>query len=468
MPSSRSTAEVAHTRAPISVVHSLANFGFLHAGTLPDQALAKLRIVCAGSACDSIHMNAEQLFDNNTLSLLKQGCHSHRTALVKLPDGYMMIVPALNHRVLSIIKDSPMCLPFDCHPSEAPPITPDGARSVFYSVAIPPGQEDQMSGFHAVFHDGYTEGHEISRFSPADHAIAQLAAAIPLQGQRIIMQSDNLGTLIAQSLTGSDADLLKQTFLHLVETSGGSTGSDVYDAPIETSRMIADLLQLKNRKGQISLGRCLDGIYGYRRRPDGNNTFIFVASSDDFHADEPSPVDQSLLHVFKMSYKDTSDTGPRVFVRVGGGGGGGRGRPCSSSCITKDSTNNNFSSCGFNGDNNHHNQNHITINATLPPINMIQSSPNNPYNLPELVPGSQKTQDILNQLEQFMRSAARDRDGCRLYPEFCKQEALDRVDNNTPVNPLEAAASHVLLGPTPGPPREGDGGRDELQMMGRM
>ena len=116
-------------KKPVSVVHSLADFGLLHAGTLPDDALNQLRLVCGRTPCDSIHTNVAQLFDRQTMDLLQQGCHGHQTALLKLPDGYMLVAPQLNHRVLSVIKDAVMCLPASCHPSEAQPLTADGART---------------------------------------------------------------------------------------------------------------------------------------------------------------------------------------------------------------------------------------------------------------------------------------------------------------------------------------------------
>ena len=410
--SARTTAQASSSRSsstrssagPVSVVHSLSNFGRLQAGSLPEGSMNRVRAVCASTSCDTIHSNAASLFDPTTLSLLQQSCPGVPTALMKLPDGFMLFAPSENNRILSIIKDSLMCLPPNAHPSLAMPLAPDGARTVFYSIASPPAHvvnhAQTVLPFRVVFHDGYTHAHEISRFCMADHAIAQLAAAIPLDtAPRVIMQSENLGTLLGQSLFGADADLIKQAFLGLVQ-QGGTGG--VYDAPIETSQLVANLLQLKNKKGQISLGRLKDGIFGYRTRADGQKSFIFVANSDDFGCASPAPASQSQLHVYKMSYKDTSPTGLRIFVKV------------------------NPSACADGGD------------AAPSPC---------PYGTPVIVSGAYTVQNVLSVIELALRASGRDHAGCADFPCYCMAQAVHRAASGERMDPVMAEASRVVLQP---------------------
>ena len=314
------TSSAAPRAAPISKVHSIGAYGLLHAGTLPEHSLERLRHECACTSCDMIHPDGRALFDPQTLSLLQQGCHAHATAWVKLPDGYLGYAPTAGNRVLCVLKDSLMCQPAGTDPSDAPPLAPDGARSVFYSVVIPPGQERTTKPFRLVFHNGFTEAHEISRFSNADHAIAQLAAPMPHSAElplRAIAESPLIGSLIGQLLSGTQADLIKRTFLSLVQQAG-SAGHDIYDVPVDTSALMAKMLQLHCAEMRLSLCRCRDGILAYRPRADGHKTFLFVASSDDFFRSKPADRSVSSLQLYKLSYKDTSDNGLRIFIRVAG------------------------------------------------------------------------------------------------------------------------------------------------------
>ena len=222
-----SACEVRAGARPTSVVHTLGDFGLLHAGSLPDGALNVLRDVCCQTACDAIHTHTTALFDPTTLSL------------IHLADGYVYYAPSLGNKVLSILKDAHMCVPPGTPSEDVLPISPDGSRSVFYTIVAK--RRDAPSAFKLVFHDGYTEPHEISRMSLVDHAIAQVSSSIPLAStSRVIMQSEGLGSLLGQMLSGEDAVLLKRTFMGLIQQSGGAS---IYNAPIETSRIVARLLQ---------------------------------------------------------------------------------------------------------------------------------------------------------------------------------------------------------------------------------
>ena len=323
--SSKRTAAAAPAAAAtkskgISVVHNMGDFGLLQACTLPDESMRGLRQACQVSPCDAIHTCPERLFDQRTMQVLQQACHGQRTALANLPDGFAMYAPESRNALLAIIKDSLMWLPKGADPATAPAISPDGSRVVVYSVVHPPNMPaKKRRSFRLVFHDGCARPDEVSRFALADHAIAQMAAAIPLDPAqkegRVFMEANGLGALMAQCLVGADADLLKRTFLGLVRQAAG-TNQHVYDTPFETSESIAKLLQFKSINGQLSLGRCKDGIIGYTHRRDGRYSLMFVATSDDFNQSRPAPTQQSVLHVFKVCYANPSPDAPRIFVHV--------------------------------------------------------------------------------------------------------------------------------------------------------
>jgi hypothetical protein len=298
--------------ACVSVTHSLGPYGMYQAGTLDPSALNVLRRVCLASPSDSIHTNMRELFDQDTLAVLQQGSHSRQAALVKLADGFAIVAPTHNNRVLGVLKDSYLCMRRGEDPSDAPVLGPNGARSAFYSIANPPGEDHSVKHFTMVYHDGVCEAGQISRFAPANHAIAMIAAAIPLSVPRVIYQAASLGTLMGECVSGEGAHLLKTTFLKLVQSSGGCDGTGVYNVPIVTSGQIARLLQLNTPQGCIALTRCADGMVGYRQREDGLKAFIFVATSPDFLSGTPS-LDGD-IQVYKINYSCAKSTAPRIFI----------------------------------------------------------------------------------------------------------------------------------------------------------
>jgi hypothetical protein len=300
--------------AHVSVTHCLGPFGKCQAGTLPFHALAGLRQVCNLTASDAIHTNLHELMEPAVLNVLHQSCRTQRPALAKLFDGYAVIIPSLQNRLIGVVKDSIMCQKHGSDPTQAQPVGPNNALSAFYSIVVPPNEEDQHSHFSLVGHDGVCGAAEVSRFSSANHVVARFASAIPLSAPRVIYQTATLGTLMGECVSGEGADLLKRTFLELVGTSGGRDGTGVYHVPIATSQEIAQLLQLKTPNGRITLGRCKDGLFGYRVREDGLRTLIFVATCPEFLSDAPSPVRDSVVHVYKFTYSSDKPTAPRIFV----------------------------------------------------------------------------------------------------------------------------------------------------------
>jgi hypothetical protein len=161
--------------------------------------------------------------------------------------------------------------------------------------------------------------HEISSFSPIDHMIAQVGAAIPLEHNepRVIFESPNLGSLKGVMLRGEAAHLVKSNFIKLVNQTNG--GKDMYDVPVELTPELSQALMLNNPTGFVCCAKLKNGIMGYRGRSDGGKTFIFVCNSNDFFNDAPTPeVKNSTLQLFKMTYADTHVGGPRISIEITG------------------------------------------------------------------------------------------------------------------------------------------------------
>jgi len=123
------------------------------------------------------------------LRLVQQAHRDKPPILFKLADGYALIVKVKDYyQLLSILKDAHMCIPNGVN--QAPkPIAPNGAKISFYSVAIKDGNENRTKPIKFVFHNKPAQTDEISCFSLADHAIAQMAAIKKLDvTPRVIMQ----------------------------------------------------------------------------------------------------------------------------------------------------------------------------------------------------------------------------------------------------------------------------------------
>ena len=391
----------------IDVPHSLGEYGLLQAMTLDDHCLNALRDLCHETPCDAVHSNAQTLFSPETLALLQQGYTDAPCALAKLPDGYLLFVPSEKNRLLSVIKDAHLHKQRG-DPSPVASIAPNKARVVAYSIVLPPQHESKVKGFYTVFHDGATDAHEISRFGCVDHCVAQVAAALPLTDTpRIIFQAEGLGTLLGQTLLGEGADLVKQTFLQLVQ-HGTALNNGVYDVPIKTSDTLARLLQFDSSAalGHIALGRLHDGLFAFRNRPDGRKAFLFTATCDEFHSKKPRPVGDSRLQIFRMVYDGNKPDDPRFFIHV----------PT--------------------------NRNELPSSADVRRSPMV---PGCPLGLPYILPNIDTVQSLLNLVERGMRIADRKARKCGDFPQFCTREAIDRVRTNTPVDTLNALAMREAL-----------------------
>ena len=409
----------------MSVAHSLGQFGFLHAGTLPSKSMDSLRSECMKTSCSAVHSNVSDLLDGQTLQVLCQGgCGIKRNSmiLVKISDGYILAAKygrGCCYKILAILKDSPMCLPVGVHPDLARPIAPNGAYTTFFSIVTPPGKESTTRPFKLVFHDGFTKADEISRFSDVESIVDQIRCAKPMDScetaPRVMMSSNSLGTLIGQCLTGVDADLLKRTFMSLVQQAVGKPHC-VYDTPIDTSTTISNLLHLNDLDGPLSLTPCKDGIIGYANCPDGRKAFTFVASSDDFSQDKPSPISKSFLQYFKFCCADSNPNGLRILVRTADD------KPAPNLSYLYDNMNNKLKECTLS---NQYCSKHV---LALKNGNLFAQQC--PYNFPYILPAVHSVADIIGIVRMAIRFTNLDNKGCADYSSFALQEALGRQQPN--------------------------------------
>ena len=332
---------------PLSVVHTMCDYGQLHAGSISPDKIEALRCLCHSTSPNAIHVDPN-ILPPEVRAILQQS-HLDRPMLqVKCMDGYVFITP--EHKILSILKDDAMKAPTTyakgkgalvrvrkCNSNVSRML--DGCANtpanpyptLFYSIVHPtssddsddeddnnhhqPKQQQQYKSFTLVHHDGITGPDEISRYTRIDDMIAKLAAAIPLQSEpRVIMQAPRLGTLFGRCLNGKDADLVKQTFLSLATQAG----SDMYGVPVKISDELAKLLMVSpnDPKGPIYIGRLLDGIIGWRLRENGSKSFLFVANCEEFHDKQPLKLKKTQLHLYGMHYDSQSPEAPRIFVKV--------------------------------------------------------------------------------------------------------------------------------------------------------
>ena len=405
----------------------MGDYGLLHACTLPNESLSRLRSACARTSCDAIHTNVQELLGPETLGILQQGYPNDSPVLIKTPDAYILYLPTRGNHILSVIKCAIMAQPHGTDPEEAPSIAPDGAKVVAYSVVTPPGKEQDTRSFRLVYHHRFTGPDEISRHSLADHIIAQLASAIPPDPSqtegRVFMQAPQLGHLMLQCLSGDAANLIKQTFLGLVQQAGANP-SAVYDVPIETSDLIAKLLQFNSIRGQISLTRCVDGILGYVHRKDGRYSFMFVVTSTDFH--DTAPAEDGLVHAYKMFYADPNPSGLRIYVNVklnsGGCDGGSKPTALDPKAVSIEQAD--------------------EVKSAFPDLFDQQE----PFKSP-LILESHTVAEVLSIIRNIFNEVSLKASNCDKYPLICIQKAMARAQSGKRISPLMRDATMALLDP---------------------
>jgi len=294
----------------IDCAHDLGIHGKLHVTSHCAHHFEPLRIQCKLTPCDASHE-----IDTNGLSfippirnIMQQKLPNQHMIFTKLPDGYAVHSP--EGIIYSLIKDDHLCKPAELGDS-------GNNKIVAYSLVAPPGQNNIMHFKLAKGQDGILPPNSISNYTPIDHAIAKVAAAIPLTSEpRVIYHAPNMGTLHGYNLRGSDAQSLKDIFFSLINKTNGE---NMYDTKLKLPTEISSLLNLKDPEGNICIAPMQNGIMGYRnRKSDNGQTFIFMANSNDFHNTAPLSPSQSVVQVFKMDYHSKGKKGRRVFVNTRG------------------------------------------------------------------------------------------------------------------------------------------------------
>ena len=346
-------------------VHDLLNFGLLHVCKIDGNNSMNLRAICKATPCEEQHDNIERLLPPQLLALMHQTRHGASLSLKKLPDGY--IVVADGQHVVCMIKDDHICQPRD----EISNTDHSGGNIELFSLVSKPGQETTPFIF-SKDKKCILEHNECTNLSNLKIATSKLMAAIPLTQQtRSLFQSPNFANVDGFNVEGCEANNAKQTFMKLISKTNGR---NMYDTPIKLSENLSKILRLKTPDGMICCAPLKNGIMGYRtRKSDNAQTLIFIANSSDFFDEQPKPVANSSLQVFKMTYYDKTGNGNRIFVNT-------TGIPHDRCC---------------------------------------------PYGTPPITP-DMTVQEGLNIIEYAMRNAYLDHTNCADYPKYCEDMKMIR------------------------------------------
>jgi hypothetical protein len=251
-------------------------------------------------------------------------------------------------------------------------------------------QPQQLAHFNIMFHDGLCDAHELTRHAITEHILQQMLALKPPcpKGEpHIIFKSPRIGTFSTRLLKGPAVHELKVSFLSLVQKMS-QQGAGVYNQTIRLKPEFSKLLMLKNASGNILCDRCVDGIVGYRVRPQNQKkTLIFVANSNDFHAAEPTRPEKSLLQVMKLDYADTSKRGARIILND----------PNDDNCEPQD------------------------FEPQQQEEEVVAPEPEASADCPERCVSLDMTvQEMINQLEKYFREEHLENHNCQLFPLYCK------------------------------------------------
>jgi hypothetical protein len=304
----------------INCSHALGPFGALHVVQLDPEHFNPLRSACQESSCDASHILGEERgmlpLMHDIRKLIQQKNHHENVILTKLPDGYIAHTPS--NVILSLIRDENLCNPLNGAAGSSEP----GKKHhvISYSIAAPPNQILDSHFKLVKDHDGILPPNCISNYTPLDHALAKLAAAIPLnENPRAIYASPNLGTLHGYHLKGENTSVLKNVFFNLLNKTNGS---NMYDVQLKLPSNACSLLGLNDPEGNVCIAPMQNGFMGYRNRnSDKRQTLIFLANSNDFHNSTPLGPDNSVIQIFKMNYATKEKNGKRIFVNTKGNDG---------------------------------------------------------------------------------------------------------------------------------------------------
>ena len=289
-----------------SDAHALKGFGTVHCVTVPHygpglRAFPLLHSLCSTTPCNLTNFSAEPYVSPSERKLINRTNNKKGTILItKTADGMLFHISS---RLIGGMHGKSFFEPESNDPVK------------LFSLE---DSHPQTRPFKLVFHGDECDVHELSRNAITEHVLAQIMALrppCPKGTPRVIFQSPNVGTYSSRLITGPAVHALKLSFLQLISKMA-QQGGGVYNRTIKLKPDFSQLLMLKYATGNILCDRCLDGIVGYRIRPHNQKkTFVFVANSNDFHADEPADEEESSLQVMKMDYADTSKEGARIVVR---------------------------------------------------------------------------------------------------------------------------------------------------------
>jgi len=303
----------------INCSHTLGKFGDLHVVQLDPRHVNSLREFCTGTSCDATHVVGKE---DGMLSLIDpivkliQQKNSHEPVLLtKLPDGYVAHTPS--NVVLSLIKDDYLTQPANGNEDGSVCVASHNGKIISYSLVNRPDQSDHSAMHFKLVkdHDGVLPPNCITNFTPIDHALAKVAAAIPLsEKSRVIFASPNMGSLHGYHLKGDSTAVLKDVFFNLIKKT---KGQDMYDVPLKLPPQASALLGLNDPEGKICIAPMQNGIMGYRnRKTDDGQTLIFLANSNDFHQEKPLSPSDSVIQIFKMNYANKDKNSRRIYVNT--------------------------------------------------------------------------------------------------------------------------------------------------------
>ena len=311
-----------------TTLHSMAEFGGLHCSEIPPDALDMLRAHCLKTPPFCV-ASANNLFTPQVLQLLQQA-HLDVASLhiAKLSDGFALLTP--QNKLVCVIKDTRLCEPQI--PEGYTPVmrgtsvrvtqrNGDNHKSIFCSIVQDPSKPP-IRPMMMVHHNGLTEPHEVSMFSPVDAVISHLSSQVPMVNEpRTLFASPSLGTVTGRQLSGTDADFMKKVLLEgISQARSMGSAADIYDRPIKISDTVGKLFNMRPSEDghEVCVARLNDGIALYRKRKDKLRSLVGVAYSNDFDSPQPDPVQRSQLNVLKVTYKDSDQSSPRIFVRCPG------------------------------------------------------------------------------------------------------------------------------------------------------
>ena len=298
-----------------SELTNLAQLGILHSVKIDGGKIAALRAECKRTSPYEPHFDIHRTLHPDLVNLMNQNYPLNGMTAYKLADGYVF-------RIQSSKDCSPICCVVEdnhlCEPVVGENVSNHyGGECVIHSVVMPPVPGSFTNLLFAPYDNGVLAPNVIPGLSTVEHVLQKIKAMAPLSDvPRPLYSTKCLGTLNGVNLKGENAHAIKNTFMRLIDKTGGQ---NMYDVPIKLPVEISKLLGLNNPDGLICCAPLKNGIIGYRNRKcDDAQTLIFVCNCDDFFQEKPNPVEKSTLQHFKMVYSNKTKDGLRIVVDTTG------------------------------------------------------------------------------------------------------------------------------------------------------